>query len=84
MNNLRSFERWDRGFEPHSRHGCLCVRLFCVFVILCVGTGLASGLSIAQRVLLCVYKKDYETEEEVTAQRRAVVPLMNECIIFIY
>jgi hypothetical protein len=22
---LRSLERWDRGFESHSKHGCLCV-----------------------------------------------------------
>jgi hypothetical protein len=35
MNCLRSLERWDRGFESHSRHGCLCMRLFCVFVVLC-------------------------------------------------
>jgi hypothetical protein len=24
MNSLRSLERWDRGFESHSRHRCLC------------------------------------------------------------
>jgi hypothetical protein len=23
-NCLRSLELWDCGFEPHSRHGCLC------------------------------------------------------------
>jgi hypothetical protein len=37
------FERWDRGFESHSRHGCLCVRLFSVYVVLCLGSGLATG-----------------------------------------
>jgi hypothetical protein len=32
MNCFRSLERWNRGFESHSRHGCLyCVRLFRVF-----------------------------------------------------
>jgi hypothetical protein len=31
---------WDRGFESHSRHACLC---FC-FVISCVGRGLCDGL----------------------------------------
>jgi hypothetical protein len=30
MNCLRPLERWDRGFESHSRHGCL--RLSCVYV----------------------------------------------------
>jgi hypothetical protein len=49
MNCLRSLERWDCGFESHSRHGCLCVRLFCV--VLCVGTGLATGSSLVQAVL---------------------------------
>jgi hypothetical protein len=31
---LRSLEHWDRGFESHSRHGCLC--LFILFVLFCV------------------------------------------------
>jgi hypothetical protein len=25
MNRLRPIELWDRGFESHSRHECLCV-----------------------------------------------------------
>jgi hypothetical protein len=42
VNCLRLLERWDRGFESYSRHGCLyCVRLFSV--VLCVGSGLATG-----------------------------------------
>jgi hypothetical protein len=43
MNCLCLLECWDRGFESHSRHGCLCVRLFCVCVVLCVGCGFATG-----------------------------------------
>jgi hypothetical protein len=44
MNRLRSLERWDRGFEYHSMHECLsCMRLFCVYVVLCVGRDLATG-----------------------------------------
>jgi hypothetical protein len=43
MNCLRSLERWDRGFEPKSRHGYMCGRLLCVCVFLCVGCGLATG-----------------------------------------
>jgi hypothetical protein len=31
----RSLESWDRGFEFHSTHGCLCRRLS-VFVLFCV------------------------------------------------
>jgi hypothetical protein len=37
MNCLHYLERWDRGFEFHPRHGCLCA------FILCVGSGLATG-----------------------------------------
>jgi hypothetical protein len=51
MNCFRSLERWDRGIESHSRHGCVCVRLFCVCVGLCVGSGLATGSSLVQGVL---------------------------------
>jgi hypothetical protein len=33
-NRLRSLGRWYCEFESNSRHGCLCVRLFCVCVVL--------------------------------------------------
>jgi hypothetical protein len=32
---LRPLEHWNRGFESRSRYGCLCVRLFCVCIVLC-------------------------------------------------
>jgi hypothetical protein len=41
MNLLRLLENWYHVFESHSGHGRLCVRLFGVCVILCVGSGLA-------------------------------------------
>jgi hypothetical protein len=30
MNCLRALEPWDRGFESHSRHGCLCAFVPCL------------------------------------------------------
>jgi hypothetical protein len=48
-------EHWDRGFEFHLKHGGLCAFLSCVCVVLCVGTGLATGWSPAQEVLPTVY-----------------------------
>jgi hypothetical protein len=45
------FWRWDPVFESHSRYGCLCMRLFCVCVVLCIGRGRASGSSLVQGVL---------------------------------
>jgi hypothetical protein len=54
MKCLRSLERWDRGFESHSRNGCLCVYTVCI--VLCVGSGLATGWSTVQGVLPTVYR----------------------------
>jgi hypothetical protein len=34
----------------------ICARLFCICVVLCVGSGLAAGLSPVQGVLPTVYK----------------------------
>jgi hypothetical protein len=34
MNCLRSLKHWNRGFESHSRHTCLCA--FILFVFFCV------------------------------------------------
>jgi hypothetical protein len=73
MNCLRSLERWDRGFESRSRHGCLCVRLFCVCVV-----RPCEGLSTRSRSPTDCVKKDYETEEEARTKQKAVEPLMNE------
>jgi hypothetical protein len=76
MNCLRSLESWDRGFESRSRDGCLCVRLFCVRVVLWVGSDVATGWCPVQKSYR-LFKKDYETEE-ARAQQRAVRPLMNK------
>jgi hypothetical protein len=56
MNCLRPLERWDRGFESYSRHECLCVRLFCAYVVLYVGNGITTGWAHVQGVLPNVCK----------------------------
>jgi hypothetical protein len=43
------------GSKP-TRGMNVCVRLFCVYVVLCVGTGLVTGWSPVQGVLPTVYK----------------------------
>jgi hypothetical protein len=76
-NCLRPLERWDSGFESHSRHGCLCVRFF---YVLCIGSRLATGWSPSKESYR-LYKKDCKTEEEARAKQRTVVPFdewMNE------
>jgi hypothetical protein len=44
----------------------VCMHLFCVSVVLCFGSGLATGWSLVQGVLLSV-KNDYGTEKEARA-----------------
>jgi hypothetical protein len=52
------------------------VRLFCICVVLCVGSGLArAGLLPKESYHLC--KKDYETQEEARAKPKTVESLMN-------
>jgi hypothetical protein len=35
MNSFRPLEHWGRGFEFHSRHGCLCAFVLCLCCSLC-------------------------------------------------
>jgi hypothetical protein len=35
MNCLRPLEHWDRVFESHSRHGCLCAFILCLCCSVC-------------------------------------------------
>jgi hypothetical protein len=53
------------------------VRLFCVCVVLCVGSGLGTGWSLVQGVLQTVqkYKK---IEEEARPNKKAIEPFRNE------
>jgi hypothetical protein len=60
----------------------ICMRLFCVCVVLCVGSGLVTGWSLSSKESYYLCKKDYETEEDIRAQQRVVEPLMNEWIIY--
>jgi hypothetical protein len=43
------------GSNP-TRGMAVCVRLFSVYVVMCIGRGLATGLSPVQRVLPTVYR----------------------------
>jgi hypothetical protein len=54
MYCLRSLGSRDRGFESHTRHGCLVCVCVCVWVVLCLGRGLATSWSPVQGVPLSV------------------------------
>jgi hypothetical protein len=53
----------------------VCVRLFCVCAVLCVGSGLAMGYHSSKSPTVCVKNI---TKLKKRAQQRAVQPLMNE------
>jgi hypothetical protein len=54
----------------------VCVCLFCVYVVLCLGSGLATGLSLVQGVLPSV--NDHETEKSEASESAPgnTVPLL--------
>jgi hypothetical protein len=57
INCLRSLERWDHWFESHLMYGCLeCVCVYCVCVVLCLGSGFVTRWSLVQGVLPSVKK----------------------------
>jgi hypothetical protein len=57
------FARSDTGIvgSNPTQGMAVCVRLFCVCVVLCLGSGLATGWSLVQGVLLSM-KNDHGTE----------------------
>jgi hypothetical protein len=56
MNRLRPLEHWDRGFESHSRHGCLCA------FILCADSGLVTGwYPSKESYTLCIGLRNWQS-----------------------
>jgi hypothetical protein len=73
------FARWNAGIVgSNPTQGMdVSVCLFCVYVVLCVGSALRRADPPSKgSYRLC--KKHYEAEEEARAQQRAVEPFMNE------
>jgi hypothetical protein len=72
MNRLRPHVHWGHGFESRSRNGGLCA-LFCVYVVLCVGSGLATGRSPVQGILPTVYRlRNWKSGQGPTNDYRAI------------
>jgi hypothetical protein len=84
MNCLLLLGRWNRGFEFHWRHGCLvCMLLFCVCDVLCLGRGLATSWSLVQGILPSVEETNYGTEWKDWALNDLEEPLKkNICITY--
>jgi hypothetical protein len=56
----------------------MCV--YSVFVLSCVLVAALRRADHSSKESYRLCKNDYKTEEEATAQQRAVEPLMNECM----
>jgi hypothetical protein len=57
MNCLRLLKHWGHGFESHSRHGCLSVCVYIVFVLSYVGSGLAMRADLPSKESYGLCKK---------------------------
>jgi hypothetical protein len=83
----RRRSRWPRDLTLARTLGS-CVRIplkawmfvcvYSVFVLSCVEVAAMRRADHSSKESYRVCKKDYETEEEATAQQRAVEPLINE------
>jgi hypothetical protein len=75
MNCLRSPERWDRGFESHSKGMGVCiVRAHSGFVLSCTQVAALRRADPSSKESYRLCKEDCESEEEASAQQTAVEP----------
>jgi hypothetical protein len=79
MNCLRLLERWDRGFESHSRHGYLnCTRLLYVCVVLCIG----DWSPFKELYRLCIGSGNWKSGQGPTKGCRAIIIINIKTIFF--
>jgi hypothetical protein len=82
--------QWPRGLghELSSKAGVVgsnptrsidvCMRLFCIYAVLCVGRGRAKDWSPSkERYWLCIGLRNWKSNQ---GQQRPVEPLMDECV----
>jgi hypothetical protein len=67
MNCLSSLELWGRGFESHSRHECLCVPLFFMFLVCTYVAALRrADRSSKESYRLCIGLKNWKSCQSPT------------------
>jgi hypothetical protein len=79
-HKLSSLARTLGSWIPNPLKAWMYMRLFCVCVVLCLGSGLETGWSLVQGVHPSV-KNDYETEGESLAPNGLEEPLKKRICI---
>jgi hypothetical protein len=80
MNCLRPLKRWDRGFESHLKHGCLCA--FTLFVLFCVQVAALRRADPPSKESYRRCIKIKKLRKPASPKKRTVVPQIDRCIFW--
>jgi hypothetical protein len=73
LMRLHSLEHWDRGFESHSRHGCLFAFILCLCCSVCRLTTLRwAGPPSKESYQLCIGLRNWKSDQGPTKYCRAI------------
>jgi hypothetical protein len=75
-HDIHSFAQMLGSWVRIPLNARMSVRLFCVYVVLCVGSGLATGWSLAQGVLPTVYRIK-KLKKRPRSNKRTIEPLID-------
>jgi hypothetical protein len=75
MNCLRSLERWDRGFESHSKHECLCEFILCSCCSVCRQRPCDGLISSPRSPTDCVQIKKLKKAAKIHKGSRVIIEL---------
>jgi hypothetical protein len=73
MKCPRSLELWYRGFEFHSRHGCLCAFILCLFSCVEVAALRRADPQSKEFYRLCIGSRNLKSGQGPTKTCRAII-----------
>jgi hypothetical protein len=80
MNRLHPLKHWDRGFESHSRHACLCAIILCSCYSVCRQRPSNGLIPRLRSPTDCVWTKKLE---KLPRSTRALKPLIDRKIVYL-